>query len=253
MKNFKIDFIDPLFAVAIHIGIVEGLMTEPWLAEHEHRSFPTTLPEYANLLLFVAGIWTIVASWVGYHVSIQKREIKGEARFVLDIVLLGLYIFLLLYFRSPLAMALLLASIYAVYIAWDYFKTVEYAGEFYGPISLPEREPLVPNGLTYLWRCVAEWISPSADRRLISSAVTVGWAAFFLVIVPFTTWPAATTNYGKIAFAVVLMLANHFYRSDKQNMGKVICSGTVKLLIIVAALTALVASFGQLATLVCSA
>ena len=28
---WRIDFIDPLFAVAIHVGLVEGLMKEHWL------------------------------------------------------------------------------------------------------------------------------------------------------------------------------------------------------------------------------
>jgi hypothetical protein len=250
MKNFKIDFIDPLFAVAIHIGIVEGLMKEHWL-EHEHRGFPNGPEQYANLLLFIAGISTIVGSWVGYHRSIQSREIRSDARFLLDIVLLGLYIFLLLYFRDPLGMATLMASIYVVYIGWDYFKTVEYADEYYGVSSLPERPPLTPNGLTYFWRCIVEWISPSTDTRLLSCAITVGWAAFFLLLVPFAAWPVAGTNYGKIAFAALFILGNQLYRFDKNSRGKVICSGTAKIIMIAAAITALGASLGQLVTLVC--
>jgi hypothetical protein len=121
--KFRIDFIDPLFAVAIHIGFVEGLLQEEWL---HHRYVPTQLDDFANLFMFIAAFWTIVASWVGYHKSIQAKPIIGPMRFVLDIILLALYILLLLYFRKPLGVAILLTAIYCVYVAWDFYKTNEY-------------------------------------------------------------------------------------------------------------------------------
>jgi hypothetical protein len=58
--KFRIDFIDPLFAVAIHIGIVEGLMHEKWLQE---REFPWSLYDFSNLFLFVA---ILIFTMLGY-------------------------------------------------------------------------------------------------------------------------------------------------------------------------------------------
>src|SRR5262245_4102359 len=86
-RSFLIDFIDPLFAVVIHIGFVEGLSHQKWL---HARSIPSSTEDWANLLLFVAGFLTIVLSWVGYHKSIKKRPIEGDMRFILDVVLLVL-------------------------------------------------------------------------------------------------------------------------------------------------------------------
>src|SRR5262245_38511415 len=94
--KFRIDFIDPLFAVAIHIGFVEGLLKEDWLHLY---SVPATWQDWANLAMFSASLAVIVASWVGYHLSIARNAIIGDMRFVLDVLLLVLYIFLLLYFR----------------------------------------------------------------------------------------------------------------------------------------------------------
>lgn len=200
--------------------------------------------------MFLAGIWTIAASWVGYHRSVQVRRIQGDARFILDIVLLALYIFLLIYFRAPFAIAILMASVYAVYIAWDYFKTVEYPQDFY------ENAPsagsiLVPNGLTYLWRCLIEWLSPTAGGKLRSGAVTVGWSLVFLLLVPLSAWTWVSTDVGKIAFSLVLVLANLSYRSDKHTGGALICSGTAKVLMIVALLAGLVGLLSRFSGVLC--
>lgn len=51
-SRFRIDFIDPLFAVAIHIGFVDGLMRESWL---EQRQVPMHLRDYSDLLMFSAA------------------------------------------------------------------------------------------------------------------------------------------------------------------------------------------------------
>ena len=201
--------------------------------------------------MFLAGIWTIAASWVGYHRSVQARRIQGDARFILDIALLALYIFLLIYFRTPIAIAILMASVYVVYIAWDYFKTVEYPRDFYLP-DPTSGSSLVPNGLTYLWRCFIEWVSPTAGSKLRSGAVTVGWALVFLLLVPLSTWSWISTDIGKISFALTLILTNLSYRSDKRTGGALICSGTAKVFMIAALLAGLGGLLSRLPGVFCS-
>ena len=218
-KNFRIDFIDPLFAVAIHIGFVEGLLHEGWLHD---RVVPKQLGDLANLLIFVAAFWTIVASWVGYHQSIRKKPIVGQARFVLDILLLALYIFLLLYFRKPFAEAVLLTAVYVLYVAWDFYKTKEYPEIYYAVAP--------PSGPAYVGRCFAEWLQPGRYAALRSEAVTVGWAVFFVILIPYTLFPIAASDGGKIGFAIALVFANTIYRYDKVTQGTWICSVPFKLL-----------------------
>jgi hypothetical protein len=217
--KFKIDFIDPLFAVAIHIGFVEGLLQDKWLHD---RFVPTQLDDFANLFMFIAAFWTIVASWVGYHKSIQAKPIIGPMRFVLDIMLLALYIFLLLYFRKPLAVAILLATIYCLYVAWDFYKTKEYPKKYY--------DATPPSGLVYLGTCFAEWLQPGRHARLRNEAVTTGWAVFFAILIPFTFFPLVLSDTGKSGFAVIVIVANRIYRYDKGSQGAWICSIPFKIL-----------------------
>ena len=217
-NNFRIDFIDPLFAVAIHIGFVEGLLYEPWL---EDRRFPSNLSEFANVFLFVAALWTIIASWVGYHKSIKSKPILGDARFVLDVILLMLYIFLLLYFKNSIAFAVIMFAIYAFYVAWDFHKTKEYPSRYY--------DTGAPNMLKYLALCFSEWFNPEGYPRLINETVTLGWAVFFLILLPFTFLPFLRNDCGKIAFALVFVVSNQIYRHDKGSKGSWICSTPFKL------------------------
>jgi hypothetical protein len=217
-NKFKIDFIDPLFAVAIHIGFVEGLLHENWL---HTRGYPNSLSDIANLLLFIAAFWVIVASWVGYHKSIYVKPIIEEARFILDVVLLTLYIFLLLYFREPIGLVALMVAIYFLYVAWDFCKTKEYSNSYY--------ETGTPGGLRYLGMCFAGWLQPGRYTLLRSEVVTLGWMIFFLILFPFTLLPHMESDWGKIALAAILIVANSIYRCDKLWRGAWICSTPFKL------------------------
>ncbi len=220
--KFRIDFIDPLFAVAIHIGFVEGLLKEGWL---EHHYFPTQLQEYASICMFIAALTVIVASWVGYHLSINNNPIIGDARFVLDVVLLILYIFLLLYFRNPSSVAILMALIFIVYTLWDYFKTREHPPKFYS-------DNLAPGLLVYLGRCILGWLNRAADEKLMGEIVTFGWTVFYILLVPVAFAPLINTHTGRILFAVFLIGVALMYRSDKHTRGLLIRSIPCKLLMV---------------------
>jgi uncharacterized membrane protein len=65
---------------------------------------------------------------------------------------------------------------------------------------------------------------------LLSEAVTAGWTVFFVILIPFTLFPIADGNGGKIAFAAALVIANGLYRRDKGSRGTWICSIPFKLL-----------------------
>lgn len=222
-QNFKIDFIDPLFAVAIHIGIVEGLLREHWA---HSQTAPGHVNDLANLAMFAAGFWTVVASWLGYHKSIQGRPLEGDARFVLDIVLLALYIFLLVYFKSAESVACIMGAIYFIYTIWDYYKTKEHPKKSYN-----EGQP-VPTLPMYAWRCLTGWLLSHRDSKLIGEIVTFGWAIFFLALIPLAMLSFFTTDAGKFTFASVLILANYFYRHDKGSRGSFVCSKGFRLLIV---------------------
>jgi hypothetical protein len=204
-SKFRIDFIDPLFAVAIHIGIVEGLMGEAWLQD---RRIPMHFDEYADLLMFSAGFWLLALSWVGYHASIQRRAILSDARFILDIILLILYMFLLVYFREPKIFSVLLLFIFIIYVIWDFYKTKEHKEEYYGPST--------PTFLAYTTQCISGWLFPTSVSKLRGEVVTVSWTIVSAVLVPFAFLPSAAESSGKLTFALVVIGVVTRYRFDKK-------------------------------------
>lgn len=221
-SKFKVDFIDPLFAVAIHIGFVEGLMRETWL---EQRSWPHP-SDWPNLAMFVVGLCLLVSSWVGYHHSISLKWIRGSARFILDVVLLILYILLLVYFERVLFFSIFMFAVFAVYVAWDYFKTVEWHENFYDNV----REATV---CSYLNECIRLLFNPyDVKARLINESVSLGWMLFFFVL---SVWSYGITgNNGKYAFAAVSCAGLFAYRSDKKHKGRLIRSRTLQTLVLLA-------------------
>lgn len=224
-NRYKIDFIDPLFAVAIHIGFVEGLLMEDWLRD---RKFPTSLNEVADILMFIAALGTLVMSWVGYHLSINNKAIQGISRFVLDVVILVFYILLLLYFREPSAMAILMVLIFVTYVLWDRAKTMEYPVDYYG------RQDRIPNVLQFISVCWRGWWEGRRGSPLIGEIVTFGWTIFYLALLPLTFLPANHSVTAKFAFAPIFLISNLLYRLDKgnRNRGYVICSIPAKLFLL---------------------
>ncbi|HLH88255.1 MAG TPA: hypothetical protein VKX28_07335 [Xanthobacteraceae bacterium] len=222
-EKFRIDFIDPLFAVAIHIGFVEGLLQEAWWKDER---LPALGAELGHLSFFLAGLVVLVASWTGYHTSIALKPIRKEPRFWLDIVLLVAYIFLLLLFRRPAALAVSMAIIFIVYCLWDFFKTLEYADLYY--------EPAGAAGISeYMRRCFLGWLSLRPSHEWIGGIVNIGWTAFYIVLAPisFVNW--FTSPLGNGVLALIFIVTTVAYRYDKANQGWLICSVPAKLIIAV--------------------
>jgi hypothetical protein len=186
-KNFGIDFIDPLFAVAIHIGFTHGVLEEPWFTEWRWPKGHETFDALVLLLAF----WTIVLSWVGYHKSISLKPLRAEdrmgfVRFILDIVLVTLYALLLVKFRDIDATLQLNVGIYFLFLVWDLCKVKEHK-LMYAPAD--------PFGKRY--------------RREL---VTTGWFVVFLGLLLLRTHCGLTDN----ATLGALWVATFMYRINKE-------------------------------------
>jgi hypothetical protein len=73
--DIVIDFIDPLFAVVLHISFVE-IMTKPWFSEIRLVIHSPYLFHLGTLIL---AYTTIINSWIGYHQSIKKNPINVDS------------------------------------------------------------------------------------------------------------------------------------------------------------------------------
>lgn len=160
--GFRVDFIDPLFAVVIHIGFVEGLMTEPWFQEWR---FPTG-PEWLQALGFCVGLLTVILSWLGYHESIQSKPIKGAMRFVIDVLLLLVYIMMLVKYQSVGRILGLLAVVFFLFVLWDICKVREYKDQYAGNKKFLEKYPReAATGFFFLVSIIAWYLYRDNQHR----------------------------------------------------------------------------------------
>jgi hypothetical protein len=125
-RSIFIDFLDPLFAVAIGIGFEHGLLLEEWLQKWRYPNND----ERFNLFVFILGLLVITLSWFGYHKSIKKKPLEGRGRFIVDIVLLVLYILLLFKYKHFEAFLFFLTLIYLFFFFWDLLKIKEHYEEY---------------------------------------------------------------------------------------------------------------------------
>jgi Ca2+/Na+ antiporter len=208
ISKYRIDFIDPLFAVAIHIGIVEGLLADDW---YEHDRIPN-LSEALDVLFFGLALYLLVSSWVGYHLSIHDKPLRRNERFVLDIVLLLLYIALLLAYSDVSLFTTILFFTFVVYVFWDFYKTVEHADRYQPEVTAKW------NVRQYLSSCFKILLEGKRESSLAREAVSVFWMLFFFGV---ALW--AWTNLTESAmFKVLLLVLGWFglkyYRKDKKTV-----------------------------------
>ena len=138
-NSIFIDFLDPLFAVAIGIGFQDGILLEPWLKEWRVPQGQ----ELFSLFVFTLGILTITLSWFGYHNSILKKRIEGKGRFILDIELLILYILLVYHYKNLGAVLFILAGIYLSFGFWDLLKVMEHSTDYRGKFFVAYARELI--------------------------------------------------------------------------------------------------------------
>jgi hypothetical protein len=125
-KPFGIDFLDPLFAIAIHIGFAEGILKE-LPAGKERTTF--------DYWVFSLGFITLMLSWIGYHQSIKKRPLVEyssfnflNVRFWFDVLCVMLYAAMMIYYLSLAKVVWFIVLVFACYVIWDIAKILEKVG-----------------------------------------------------------------------------------------------------------------------------
>lgn len=182
--RIAIDFIDPLFAVVLSISFGQ-ILDEKWFNNFRLIFSRQYGFEVATLLLL--GYGTVTLSWIGYHQSIAKAQIKatgqwGFWRFIFDILLLIAYFVLLVSFENFFRVLWTLFVIFLLYVPWDQFKRLEH----------PQLD--------------------CAERR----GVTVFWLAIFLLLALLYTVLPAVQEY-RILFLIACFSALVVYRQHKKH------------------------------------
>ena len=182
IRPFSIEFVDPLFAVAIHLGFAHGLLNELWF---QYWRLPSG-DEWLRVASFGLGMLTLVLAWIAYHSSIRKRPVKAFGRFSVDVTLVILYGLLLVKYADFKAVLLLLVLIYALYVMWDILKSMEYRTDY---------------------AKVGGWI-----KRYRRETITFGWFIAFIML----WWLYSRGHVGNVVALILAYIATIAHRINKQ-------------------------------------
>ena len=111
----RADLIRRLFAVAISVGFAATLARMTWVQNG-------TLPDPAELnqtLILGTALLAAILGWDGHLVAMSDKPLFGFWRFLVNLALVFIYMFLLMASAHPECMLWTLAVIFALYVAWD--------------------------------------------------------------------------------------------------------------------------------------
>lgn len=145
--KIAIDFIDPLFAVVMHISFTR-------IMEETDNLANLSLLSPLQIGIIFLGYITLIWSWVGYHLSIRNKPIKletkaGQGRFVFDVILLICYWILVVSFDDLSRAIWFLAIIYWIFVVWDQLKWSEHENA-----TTSSREQSTRYGVSTFWALV---------------------------------------------------------------------------------------------------
>jgi hypothetical protein len=170
--RIAVDFIDPLFAVVLSISFTQ-IYTQRWFLD---PSLILQEPFRFSFATLVLAYYTVIASWIGYHVSIKYYPISvrswaGRWRFALDVLLLISYFVLLVSYDNFLRELWTLVIVFLLFIVWDIFKCSEY------PETRSDSGSAARRGVTRLYFLL--FLAIAIFYRFFPPAVTYacqGWA-----------------------------------------------------------------------------
>ena len=188
-KKYYIDFIDPLFAVVLHISFTHAVMKQAWFEDLAHLFSPDILFGFVTLFL---GYLVVIQSWVGYHESVREKPIRESGRFYIDVFLLTAYLLLTLKFENFAFVLTLLVVIFGLFAFWDKLKAREY------PDGSQDVAAKLRRGITVFWFFVFLLLS-----------------GLYGTIITF--WGEAVKYY-RWVFLIMAIIATLMYRGHKRRL-----------------------------------
>jgi hypothetical protein len=89
------------------------------------------MEEWQQLLVLSAALTATVLSWDGYLLSISRRPLRSAPRFMIDIGLVFIYMFLLMTSKLLVWWLFIHALIYAIYVVWDFLSIRDWKSTYY--------------------------------------------------------------------------------------------------------------------------
>jgi hypothetical protein len=201
------DLIRRLFAVAISVGAATTLAQMKWV---QGGRWPC-MAEWQQLFVLTAALWATVLSWDGYLFAIAERPLKKTSRFVIDILLVFIYMFLLMTSKLLIWWVFLHAFIYALYALWDLLTVYDWLPKYYYRIE---------TGAVQTVKGV--YLGGLKDSQDVSRGpiITIAWGLYFWALYFLNDrtlhWLGAPgLNERIVGTSVLVVLGLYLYRRDK--------------------------------------
>ena len=203
-SRIRADFIQRIFAVVVSVGFATQLIHQmDWV--NEKRS-PSDL-EFQHIIYLIIGLVLTIQSWEHYFTKIERRPLKRESRFYLDIIIVFSYLILMTFSAFVRPFLLTVCWIFFLYTIWDFLSFRDY------PDQLKSKDTRLRNYLKLLISSTRNKRAPA--KKKLSTIIALLWFAEIYVATDDSTglspyWAAATVLGGLIVYRAD---QNHQYNS----------------------------------------
>lgn len=198
----RADFMKRFFAVAVSVGFASKISDLTFL-------FSFTLPTHQQiqqLALLIIAMVIVVGSWEFYFNSINKRPLVDFSRFVIDIIIVSMYIVLLLSIGNIDAFLIHIVFIMFLYVLWDIFSMRAYPHQYgIGEFGAGNVARVYLTGLR-------NWSGVDVDGK-IGPFITLWWSCVFVILFVFYWYHRNLVHAVPFVCAVAYIL----YRRDQST------------------------------------
>ena len=168
----RADLIRRLFAVAISVGFAATLARMTWV---QNGALPGPA-ELNQTLILGTALLAAVLGWESHLLAMAEKPLFGFSRFLVNLVLVFIYMFLLMASAHPECMLWTLAVIFALYVAWDVLTMREQIA-LYDPAVAGESRATAAQ-----IRSVYAGGFTGAAHVAPGPAITLAWSGYFVLL-----------------------------------------------------------------------
>jgi hypothetical protein len=171
-------------------------------------------PEWEQIAILSAGLVATVLSWDGYLVSIGKKPLHGDFRFIIDIFLVFIYMFLLITSSKPDFWLPILALIFVLYTIWDALTVREHMGHYDRTLLPPEADHNYRATCSDVIRVYWGGLLSRTDTSR-GPIITLAWMIHFVMLALLNGFARAKGQVFVICLLGIVSLL--LYRHDKRT------------------------------------
>jgi hypothetical protein len=168
----RADLVRRMFAVAISVGFAATLAKMNWV---QNGALPAPA-ELNQTLILVTALLAAVLGWESHLAATTEKPLFGFWRFLVNLVLVFIYMFLLMASAHPECVLWTLAVIFVFYVVCDLLSMREQIASYDPALAGAPRA-----GATQIWNVYAGGF---AGRPQVSPepAITLAWTGYFVLL-----------------------------------------------------------------------